>query len=208
MQAPLGSSDQSGTGNLTEIRNAIQAKYAEVSLSAAGKFEYPVGRAGAEALGYDAAVIERAGPAFLESFCGVGNPFSLGPIRPGEAVLDFGCGAGFDLFVAHTLVGEEGRVCGVDLTKDMADRARENLARAGASNFEVKLVDSETIPYADHTFDVVISNGVINLSPDKAACFKDILRVLKPGGRFQFADVVSEKELPAELAGSPEAWSQ
>ncbi len=144
----------------------------------------------------------------LESFCGVGNPFSLGKISQGDAVLDFGCGAGFDMFVASRLAGETVRICGVDLTEHMAERARENLASGGVNNFEIKKIDSETIPYRDNSFDVVISNGVINLSPDKPACFRELFRVLRPGGKIQFADVVVENELPAHLAGSPEAWSQ
>ncbi len=149
-----------------------------------------------------------AHPKLLQSFCGVGNPFSLGNILSGDAVLDFGCGAGFDLYVAGGLVGKGGRVCGVDLTDAMAERARENLFLADMTNFEIRIMDSETIPYCDNSFDFVISNGVINLTPDKQVCFLDIFRVLKPGGRLQFADVVLEKELPAGLAGSAEAWSQ
>jgi len=191
-----------------EIRNAIRKKYSEISVSAAGKFQYPTGRDGAQTLGYDPAHVQNAHPRLLESFCGVGNPFSLGDIRPGDVVLDYGCGAGFDLFVASRLTGEKGHVCGVDLTKEMAERARENLVSSGAGNFEVRTVDSETIPYRDGLFDVVISNGVINLSPCKMTCFEEIFRVMKPGGRMQFADVVLEHELPAGLSGSPEAWSQ
>jgi arsenite methyltransferase len=191
-----------------EIRKVIRDKYAEVSISAEGKFQYPTGKDGAKALGYDPAIMENAHSQFFESSCGVGNPFSLGAIRLAATVLDFGCGGGFDLFVASKLVGENGRVCGIDLTEDMVVRATENLALAGITNFEIKKVDSEIIPYDDNSFDVVISNGVINLSPCKQTSFKEIYRVLKPGGRLQFADVVLEKDLPASLAGSAEAWSQ
>jgi len=190
------------------IRRAIRDKYAEVSVSAEGKFQYPTGRDGAMALGYDPAVLESAHARFFESSCGVGNPFSLGNIRPGATVLDFGCGAGLDLFVAGRLVGEDGKVCGIDLTEEMVVRARENLALAGIANFEIKKVDSEAIPYDDRAFDVVISNGVINLSPRKENSLAEIYRVLKPGGVLQFADVVLENELPVSLAGSAEAWSQ
>jgi arsenite methyltransferase len=187
---------------------AIRSKYAEVSVSAEGKFQYLVGKEGAKALGYDPAVIERAPAQFFESSCGVGNPFSLDMIKPGIALLDFGCGAGFDLFVASKLIGEKGRVFGIDLTEEMVQKARRNLTLAGVINFEVKKVDSDIIPYDDNFFDAVISNGVINLSPNKALTFKEIYRVLKPDGKFQFADVMLENELPEKLAGSAEAWSQ
>ncbi len=179
-----------------------------MSISAAGKFLYPTGKEGAKALGYDPAVIDSAPARFFESSCGVGNPFSLGRINPGSVLLDFGCGAGFDLFVASKLVGNKGRVCGIDLTEEMIRRAGENLTLAGVTNFEIKKVDSEVIPYDDRSFDIVVSNGVINLSPSKETTFREIHRVLKPGGKLQFADVVLEGELPAGLAGSAEAWSQ
>ena len=179
-----------------------------MAISSEGKFEYLTGRAGAEALGYDPLFIHEAPESLLESFCGVGNPFSLGPIKPGDSVLDIGSGAGFDLYVASRLVGEGGWVCGIDLTEEMVDRARKGLAESGRSNIEVIHVSSEEIPYKDNTFDTVISNGVINLSPCKQELFQEIFRVLKNGGKLQFADVVLEKELPGTLVGSLEAWSQ
>ncbi len=110
--------------------------------------------------------------------------------------------------MASKLVGGKGRVCGIDLTEEMVQRAKENLTLAEVINFEIKKVDSENIPYHDNSFDVVISNGVINLSPKKEATFKEIYRVLRPGGKLQFADIVLENELPDSLAGSAEAWSQ
>jgi arsenite methyltransferase len=194
--------------NLEEIRRAIRSKYADVSVSAAGKFSYLTGREGATALRYDPAIIGRAPARIFKSSCGVGNPFSLGVIRAGESVLDIGCGGGLDMFVAAVLVGESGRVSGIDLTEDMVRRAQENLTLAGMKNVEVTKVDSDIIPHADHTFDVVISNGVINLSPRKETVFREIYRVLRSEGRLQFADVVLENELPLSIAGSAEAWSQ
>lgn len=193
---------------MRQIREAIRAKYVEVARSPAGRFLYPTGREGAEKLGYDQAIIDRAPDQLLHSFCGIGNPFSLGGMLPGQSVLDVGCGAGFDLFVAASLVGPDGRVCGIDLSEDMARRATDNLRQTGLKNWEIRHVDTEDIPYGNDFFDVVISNSVINLSPCKQKCFAEIHRVLKPGGKMRFADVVLEQELPRHMPGSVEAWSQ
>jgi arsenite methyltransferase len=179
-----------------------------VAISSEGKFAYPTGKAGAEALGYDPLFISEAPKILLNSFCGVGNPFSLGEIHQGENLLDIGSGAGFDLYVAGRLVGDTGRVCGVDLTPEMVDLSRQSLEMSGLKNFEVTRISGEAIPYRDNTFDTVISNGVINLSPCKQELFREIIRVMKNGGKLQFADVVLEKELPDRLIGSAEAWSQ
>ncbi len=202
------SPESTSSSGFEQIRQAIRAKYAEVSISASGKFSYPTGIEGARLLGYDPTVLHSAPDALLASFCGVGNPFSLGPVTQGQTVLDYGCGAGFDVFVASRLVGQAGRVCGIDLTENMTRKAQENLSRAGIGNFEVKQVNEEKIPYSDNAFDIVISNGVVNLVQDKEAVFREVHRVLKPGGSFRFADVILEKELPSSLSSSVEAWSQ
>ncbi len=204
----ISSLSPSSSSGLNEIRQAIRSKYADVSVSATGMFQYPTGKEGAKALGYDPDVLEIIPTRFFQSFCGVGNPFSLGKVAPGSAVLDIGCGTGLDLFVASKLVGENGYVFGIDLTEEMMQRAQVNLTLAGVTNFEIQKVDSDVIPYVDKSFDVVISNGVINLSPNKETTFREIHRVLKPGGKLQFADVILENELPTNMAGSAEAWSQ
>lgn len=190
-----------------QIQEAVRKKYAEVSCSTEGKFQYPTGRAGVEALRYDPSVVGPLPDELVESYCGVGNPFSLGPIKPGETILDVGCGAGIDLIVASRLVGSAGQVRGIDLTAGMIERAQVNLTRAEVDNGEVRLAGSEAIPYGDGTFDVVISNGVLNLSPLKEQSFREIYRVLKPNGRLQFADIVLKEDLPEEVANSLEAWS-
>lgn len=191
-----------------KIREAVRMKYAEVSRAAAGKFEYPTGKEGAGALGYDPALLESTPHEILLSFCGVGNPFSMGAIGAGATVLDVGCGAGFDLIVASQQVGESGRVYGIDLTSEMAERAKLNMARAGVRNVEILHVDSERVPFEEETFDVIISNGVLNLSPCKETSYAELFRVLKTEGRIQFADIVLREDLPEKLVGSMEAWSQ
>jgi arsenite methyltransferase len=193
---------------LNEIQEAVRRKYAEVSCTAAGKFKYPTGKEGALNLGYDMSVIAAVPDDLLESFCGVGNPFTLGPLHPGDVVLDIGCGAGFDLVNAGLLAGPAGKVYGIDLTQEMIDKARVTIRRAGLTNSEVLLAGSDHIPYSDRTFDVVISNGVLNLSPLKEKSFQEIYRVLKQGGRFQFADIVLKEDLPDKVAGSLKAWSE
>ncbi len=138
----------------------------------------------------------------------MGNPFSIGDIQPGSNILDIGSGAGFDLFIAKCIVGDAGMVCSIDLTPEMVEVARRNLSEAGMDKIEVVNISSEKIPFDDNMFDTIISNGVINLSPCKQELFQEIFRVLKNGGRLQFADVILEKELPDNLVGSAEAWSQ
>ncbi len=190
-----------------EIQQAIQKKYAEVSSSVAGKFRYLTGKAGAVALAYDLSPLRGLTDEVFDAFCGVGNPFALGPLRSGEAILDVGCGAGLDIILASRMVGSTGRVCGIDLTLEMVEKAQANIAKAGASNTSTVVAGSEAVPYADNSFDVVISNGVLNLSPLKEQSLREIFRVLKRGGRLQFADIVLNEELPPEMSNSLEAWS-
>lgn len=190
-----------------EIRKSILEKYARVAVSVEGCFKYPTGKEGAIVLGYDRDTLDRLPDEIFSSFCGVGNPFSLGPISTDNIVLDIGCGAGVDLIIASYLVGEAGKVYGIDLTPEMVKKARKNMELSKISNAEAQVANSEKIPFGDGTFDVVISNGVLNLSPDKNKTFREIYRILKPGGRLQFADIVLQENLPQEIVGSIEAWS-
>jgi len=193
--------------DVTKIQEAVRKKYAEVSNTATGKFNYPTGRDGAILQGYDPAVIQSMPDELIRSFCGVGNPFTLGAINSGETILDVGCGAGFDLIVASRMVGQNGNVCGIDLTPEMAEKAKSNLKQYGVQNFDVQVAGAESIPYPDSTVDVVISNGVLNLSPLKERSFREIYRVLRPNGRLQFADIILKEDCAGAMCSTLEAWS-
>jgi len=190
-----------------EIQQAVRKKYVEVSRSVAGNFQYLTGKTGAAALGYDPSLLSDLPDEMFDTFCGVGNPLALGSIHSGEKILDIGCGAGLDMILASRLVGPCGWVCGIDLTREMVEKARSNLVRVGASNANAVVAGSEAIPYDDDTFDIVTSNGVLNLSPLKEQSLREILRVLKPDGRLQLADIVLNEDLPAEISNSLDAWS-
>jgi SAM-dependent methyltransferase len=167
----------------------VAEKYRKVAVSPEGLFRYPTGEESARGLGYPPDLLPAIPPACRERFVGVGNPFALGPIHPGEAVLDLGCGAGFDSFVAAQLVGPTGRVAGVDLSPEMIAVAEADLRQTEFSRVQFRVGKVEALSFPDSSFDVALTNGVLNLIPDKPGALREIFRVLRPGGRLQACDI-------------------
>ena len=194
------------TEDRRRIEESIRQKYAEFSSSPESKFNYPTGRAGIEGLKYDPELIQDLPDNVIATYCGVGNPFNLGPINRGEAVLDIGCGAGVDTFVAAKMVGPEGRVIGIDMTPEMLARARKSLQETTLQNVSFHNASAEDLPFPDESFDVVISNGVFNLIPDKARALEEVFRVLRPRGRMMIADQILTGVLPADMKARIESW--
>ena len=188
------------------LRSEIQKTYTEVSTRPGGEFIFPTGRKWAEELGYPDQ-LARVPDASVESFAGVANPFSLGRLEPGQVVLDLGCGAGTDLLVAAQMVGPQGHAIGVDMTPTMLERARASAGEMGLDNVELHECMIESLPVPDASVDVVISNGVIDLVPDKDAVFSEIDRVLPPGGRLQVADVVIHTEVSEDARARIDLWT-
>jgi arsenite methyltransferase len=189
------------------LREEIQKTYTEVSTDQEQDFVFPTGRAWAQDLGYPEPELSRVPDASAESFAGVANPFALGELERGATVLDLGCGAGTDLLIAAQIVGPEGRVIGVDMTPAMLDRARESAAAMGLANVDLHESLIESLPFEDASVDMVISNGVIDLVPDKEAVFAEIDRVLRPGGRLQIADVVIHTEVSEDARARIDLWT-
>jgi arsenite methyltransferase len=188
------------------LKREIKKTYAQVSTEPDRDFIFPTGRAWAEDLDYPdelSSVPETA----VESYAGVANPFSLGRLSPGERVLDLGCGAGTDTLVAAQMVTPEGHVTGIDMTPEMLAKARTAAAEMTAANVEFVEGDVEQLPFADQSFDVAISNGVIDLIPDKDAVFSGLFRVLRPGGRIQIADVTIQKPVSEEGRRDIDLWT-
>jgi len=190
------------------IEEGIRQKYLKAAASPEGLFRYPTGRAGLEALGYAPDMVRDLPEAVAASYCGVGNPFILGPIHEGEAILDIGCGAGVDSIIAARLVGPSGSVTGIDLVPEMLARASENVRLAGLDNVTFEESPAEQLPFPDNRFDMVISNGVFNLVVDKVKALGEVFRVLKPGGRFRLADQVLAGEVPKETKARVENWAR
>jgi arsenite methyltransferase len=189
------------------LKREIKKTYASVSQEPEKDFIFPTGRAWAADLGYPPALLARVPDASADSFAGVANPFSLGPLEPGERVLDLGCGAGTDSLVAAQMVGPEGSVTGIDMTPEMLVKARASAAELGADNVEFVEAEAERLPFDDASFDVVISNGVIDLIPDKDAVFSELFRVPKPGGRIQVADVTIQTPVSEEGRRNIDLWT-
>ncbi len=180
------------------VRKKIKEKYARVAAAADGCFRYPTGAAGLRGLGYPVEDWQDLPAELVASYCGVANPFALGPLPAGAAVLDVGCGAGLDALVAARQVGGRGRVAGCDLTFAMVRKAPASAASVGLEHTTFLLADAEALPFADSRFDAVLSNGALNLTLNKVRALAEIFRVLKPGGQARLADMVLIAELPPE----------
>ncbi len=189
------------------LREEVKSKYREVAVDPGGEFHFHTGRYLAARLGYDADVVDALPDAAVESFAGVANPFSLGPLGAGERVIDAGSGGGFDSFIAAGQVGPEGSVVGIDMTEEMLAKSRATADAMGLGHVEFRDGLLEEMPVEDGWADVVISNGVINLCSDKRGVFAEIMRVLRPGGRLQFADIANGRPVPEEAIRNIDLWT-
>jgi arsenite methyltransferase len=188
------------------LRSEIRKTYAAVSQEPEREFIFPTGRSWAEDLDYPT-VLANVPDAAVQSFAGVANPFSLGSLGAGERVLDVGSGAGTDSLVAAQMVGPTGSVTGIDMTPEMLEKSRAAAAQMGLGNVTFMEADAERLPFEEASFDVVISNGVIDLIPDKSAVFSEIFRVLVPGGRIQVADVTIQEPVSEEGKRNIDLWT-
>jgi SAM-dependent methyltransferase len=188
------------------LKSEIRKTYAAVSREPEQDFIFPTGRDWAEDLGYPPE-LARLPTATVDSFAGVANPFSLGRLEPGDRVLDVGSGAGTDSLVAALMVGPEGAVTGIDMTPEMLEKARAGADELGLGNVSFVEGEAEKLPFSDASFDVVISNGVIDLIPDKDAVFSELHRILVPGGRVQIADVTIQRPVSDEGRRNIDLWT-
>jgi arsenite methyltransferase len=179
--------------DVAELRDAIRTEYEQVATDPAQGFHFHTGRPLARRLGYEEPWLDGVPEDSIASFAGTGNPFSLGALREGERVVDVGCGAGIDSLIAARMVGARGKVVGVDMTPAMLARARRAAASGGFANVQFHDGLAEALPVSDSWADVVISNGVLNLFPDKLAGLREMARVLRPGGRLQVGDILVQK---------------
>ncbi len=190
-----------------DLRREVSKEYAEVALNPHKGYHFHTGRAAADRIGYDPAIYAGVPEENIAPFAGTGNPFSPGLINPGETVVDVGSGAGFDSLIASKLVGPEGRVIGVDMTEEMLNKARAGAGAMGATHVEFREGFAENLPLPDGNADVVISNGVLNLTPDKVKTLTEWARVLKPGGRLYIGDILVAKAIPPEALEDISLWT-
>jgi ubiquinone/menaquinone biosynthesis C-methylase UbiE len=193
--------------NKQSLIQAIHDEYTEVACNRNHKIHFISGRPLAKRLGYPETVFGLLPEEAIRPFAGVGNPFKAGSIRPDEILLDIGCGAGFDIFIAWLSGARNNTIYGLDITEAMVQKARENTKTMGANNIKILKGSAENIPLHDASIDVVISNGVINLCTDKIGVYKEIYRVLKPGGRFQIADVLLRHAVPDKSRDLVHLWT-
>lgn len=190
------------------IFDAVRRMYTEVAVAPEREFHFPTGRRACEFVGYPAAQLDLLPATAVESFAGVGYPFAANTVREGDVVLDIGSGSGTDALIAARLVGPAGRVIGLDLTEAMRDKLRVNAVRAGVDHVQALAGNAEAVPLPNASVDVVTSNGVLNLVPDKPLAIREIARILRPGGRLQLADIVV-RSLPSEACrAQPELWAE
>jgi SAM-dependent methyltransferase len=189
------------------LRDQVREKYRAVAVEPDATYHFHTGRPLAARLGYDPTIVDALPDRAVESFAGVGNPFSLRTLDQGERVVDVGSGAGFDSFVAADQVGPDGQVVGIDMTPEMLTKSRETAVGMGLGHVEFREGLAEDIPVEDGWADAVISNGVINLCADKRAVFDEIHRVLRPGGVLQFADIANGRPVPIEAMRDVDLWT-
>jgi arsenite methyltransferase len=191
-----------------KLRDEVRSIYGRVAETPDAELHFHRGPAyAAEVLGYDAAELGALPARACASFAGVGNPHAIDALRPGETVLDIGCGSGMDLLLAARHVGPTGRAIGVDMTASMIDSARASIREAGLQHVEIREGDAESLPVDESSVDAVISNGVLNLTTDKHRAFAEIMRVLKPGGRLLLADIAVENELSEGIRNNIDLWT-